>query len=132
MRERGTEAFQDILFALADDAADLARKECDLFRAETRETVRRLVFAGILLVLGVAIAILAMVFLGVASFEWLVVALDSRVLAAFSVAGIAAIVAAFAVIGAYYRLVRTSFIPKRTLASIRQDVRIFLGEFSDE
>lgn len=131
MRRRKSDALQDILIAVVGDVIGLARKEFRLFRVETEQTLRGILLSFILVLFGIAAAVITAIFLGVALFEWLAVLLASRLLAALVVAAVAAIIALIMFGIAYYRIARTSLIPKRTLASLQQDVRAFWGERDD-
>lgn len=132
MRRRRSGAFLETFFAVTEGIANLAHKELSLFRAETRETLRSLCLMIVFAVLGVAVAVIAAAFLGAALFEWLVVVLASRILAALSVGVIAAVIAACLFGMSCYCFNRVSFVPMRTLESLRQDSRAFFGEPDDE
>ncbi len=132
MRVREPGSFQDVLMAIAEDVTWLARKQVMLFQAEVGEAVRRVVLAVVFFVLGVTSAVVALVFCGIALFEWLVVVLNSRLLAAATVAGSAAFLAILLALIAWYRLSRTNFVPRRTLASLHATARDLFGGRDDE
>ncbi|MEN3930880.1 phage holin family protein [Microvirga sp. W0021] len=131
MRRRKTGAFQDILFSIVGDVIHLAQKEFALFKAETEQTIRGICFSVVLAVLGICALIIAIVFLGIASFEWLVVLVASRAIAALIVAGGAIFIALISLGISYYKLSRASLVPKQTIASIKQDVRTLFGDQSN-
>lgn len=127
MRSGDPGAFQDILSALANDSATLVRKQYALLCLETGTALRRVFFAILLMFLGMTAAAAAMVFLGIALFEWLAVEFASRALAALAVSGAGAVVAALILVVAYQLLMRTSFVPRRTFASLSRSASSLFG-----
>jgi nucleoside permease NupC len=106
------------------DAADLARKEFALLKAEMAANVRTLGMAIGMMIGAAVLAILSLIWLTQALVEWLATVVDSQSLAALIVGGVLA--AAAVGLGLYGRsiLSASSLTPDRSIESLRRDSEV--------
>jgi len=103
------------------EAADLAQQEFALFRAEMSENVRTIATGLVTVIAAAVLAILSLLWLTQALVDWLTTKVGSHALAALIVGGVLAVIAVG--LGLYGRsaIARASLVPKRTVASLKQD-----------
>jgi hypothetical protein len=111
----------EVLRAIGADAATLVRKEAELARQEIVEGVLAKLKGAAALIGALAIASVAMVFVGVAFGITLATALDDR-LAWLVVAGVFGLLAGAALILGRALMGRTSMRPEKTLRTVKEDV----------
>ena len=123
-------ALQNLLAATLRDAADLARKEFALLKAEMAANVRTLGMAIGMMIGAAVLAILSLIWLTQALVEWLATVVDSQSLAALIVGGVLA--AAAVGLGLYGRsiLSASTLTPDRSIESLRRDSEVLSGSVS--
>ena len=117
-------ALQNLLAATLRDAADLARKEFALLKAEMAANVRTLGMAIGMMIGAAVLAILSLIWLTQALVEWLATVVHSEALAALIVGVAMAAIAAG--LGLYGRstMASASLAPTRTAQSVRRDAEV--------
>ena len=114
-----TQTIIDNLRGLTEDTADLLRSEIRLAQAETEEKINRLMNGAIMLGIGAALGMVALIWLAYALIGW-VATYFSHAIGALIVGGALAIVAA--IVAAFGRgMLRVNKLaPEHTIGSLRR------------
>lgn len=114
-----TQTIIDNLRGLTEDTADLLRSEIRLAQAETEEKMNRLLNGAIMLAIGAALGMVALIWLAYALIGWVAVYFPHAI-AALIVGGALAILAA--VVAAFGRgmLRANKLAPEHTIDSLRR------------
>ncbi len=127
MPEEKKDGVQDLLSAIAGDTADVSHRLYRLFLLEMRMAAQSMCGALAMAVAAIVFAFVAVLFAGEAMFEWLSAELGSRMLAALAVTAFMALIGGALAYASYRRFRHTSFVPKRTRASLHELRAAFFG-----
>ncbi|WP_119168205.1 phage holin family protein [Algihabitans albus] len=114
-------SLSDVTAEVLRSVSDLMQSEIKLFRVETKAILAQAIRAMVVLALGAAFAIVALMVTADAAVAWLTAVLGSAALAAVLVALAAGVVAAVLLFMGQRQLSQLAMTPEKSLASIERD-----------
>ena len=114
-------SIQGLVAEALREAADLARKEVALFRAEMSHNVKLLVAGLVALIASSVFAVATLVLLTDAFVDWLAVIVDSDALASLIVAGVMLVITIALIMWGKSKLSAATLEPTHTIRSVERD-----------